>query len=159
MGLFTHFLSDPCTKLIGGGGRGGVQKSYTRKLPDILSDRTFHRQTFHCQDIRTGHLIRQAISQTDISQIGHFIERTFHRKTIGRQHISQANVSFHFQLYRKRTMNTDSIRRIRTKPSNVVNALLHKGFSNPYLSRYNSSAIHVNTNTNSAINVKTDTSS
>ena len=28
-----HFLSDPCTKLTGGGGEG-VQKSYTRKLPD-----------------------------------------------------------------------------------------------------------------------------
>ena len=37
----------------------------------------------------------------------------------------------------------------------VVNALLHKEISNPYLSRYNSSAINVNTDTSSkSINTK-----
>ena len=54
----------------------------------------------------------------------------------------------------------------------VVNALLHKGFSHPYLSRYNSvslshqwlnpdtilSAIDVSTDTSLAINVNQDTS-
>ena len=41
----------------------------------------------------------------------------------------------------------------------VVNALLHKGISNPYRSRYNLSAINVNKHTSSAINVKRNTCS